>query len=337
MTTDQTPDLSFAFVRSLCQAEGLTALACIRPPTALDPVPFDRMVADGLGDMGWISDTREQRLNPTAMLPTARSLLVTAWAYSPDLNCDGLKRARYGAGKDYHHYLRRKLGRVGAALTKHGLATCGEPWDQRAAVDSAPINERTLARMAGLGWLGRNALLISPDAGSYRFLGVLLTEAPIAAHRGPHGEDRCGKCTRCETACPTGALVDRRVISTRCISYLTIEHNGPIPRDLALRFDGWWFGCDICQEVCPWNRFAAPAADPRLTGHEADAKLLAVTAADFDLVFAARAVRRLGYERFRRNLLVALASQGRFDECRPIIAEGLPVVLEQARELGIQS
>jgi epoxyqueuosine reductase len=190
--------------------------------------------------------------------------------------------------------------------------------------------------MAGLGWFGRNSLLISPEVGSYRLLGFLLTDATLEPHHAGHGEDRCGKCTACETRCPTAALVDRRVLTTRCISYLTIEHKGIIPKALAERFEGWWFGCDLCQSVCPWNRFATEPDDARLRGREIDANLLAITAETFDQHFARRAIRRIGYERFRRNLLVALFSLGQQDACKLIIAEGLPLVCAQALELGIK-
>jgi epoxyqueuosine reductase len=320
-----------AVVRALFQAEGLETFACLKPPGPLDPAPLDRLIADGLGDMGWMAETRTLRLDPLALLPTARSILVTAWNYQPERDCDDLIRARYLAGKDYHSMLRRKLGRIGEALAQHG----GKPWDQRAAVDSAPVNERTLAHLAGLGWIGRNTLLISPEVGSYFFLGVLLSEAPVEEHRGPHGANRCGTCRHCEQVCPTKALVDGRVLGTRCISYLTFEHDGVIPRPLAEQFNGWWCGCDLCQEACPWNRFAPVAADARLTGSENEALLLSVDATTFDRVFAGRAVRRLGYARFRRNLLVALASLGRYRECQRILAEATPLVMDQARELGL--
>lgn len=323
--------IPFAVVRDLCQAQGLSALASIRPPHFFDPAPFDQLIADGIGDMTWLIEHRDMRLNPLSLLPTAQSMIVVACPYQPTLISDGLRSARYAAGKDYHALLRKKLSTVGKALASHG----GQAWKQRAAVDSAPINERTLARIAGLGWIGRNALLISPTEGSYRFIGVLLTEAPIEMKQGPHGANRCGSCTRCVTACPTKALVDGRVISERCISYLTIEHKGVIPRHLAIHFAGWWYGCDICQEVCPWNRFAGPAADPRLTGSDDDKKLLAINAITFDTVFAGRPIRRIGYERFRRNLLVALTSLGRIDECRPLVIEALPLVIAQAQELKL--
>lgn len=315
----------FSRLTDLAAREELRILAVIAPPGRLPCEPLDQMLADGVGDLGWLAEQREMRLEPTALLPEARSLVVVAWHYQPEARCGDLRRARYAAGKDYHVILREKLARIGKGL---GAA-------QRACVDSAPISERTLAQLAGLGWIGRNALLIDPEAGSYRLLGVLLTAAEVERHDGGKRADRCGSCRSCETACPTAALVDRRVLTERCISYLTIEHKGVIPADLALLFDGWWFGCDRCQEVCPWNRFAPPATDPRLTGTTTDDELLTLTAERFDLHFAGRAIRRLGWERFRRNLLVALFSRGRIAECAPLIAEGLPLVLAQARALKL--
>jgi epoxyqueuosine reductase len=322
----------FSVVQELCAAEQLSALGVVSPvPQTLPPEGLDRMLQDGVGDLAWLADTYTQRLRPTALQMTAEALVAVALPYQPEANCGDLKRARYAAGKDYHHLLRAKLGRIGLALATR----YGQPWKSRAAVDSAPLNERTLAQLAGLGWIGRNALLIAPDAGTYRLLGFLLTEAPLAPHHAGHGEDRCGTCTACEKRCPTAALVDRRVLTTRCISYLTIEHQGVIPRALAERFAGWWFGCDLCQEVCPWNRFAAPAGDARLTGSEQDDQLMAITKESFDLVFAGRAIRRVGYERFRRNLLVAWFSLGQPERCTAMLAEGLPLVAAQARELGL--
>ena len=317
--------ISFAQLQKFAAREGLRALAVIDPPIALDPAPLDQMLADGVGDLTWLAEQRAMRLNPVAMLPTARSLVVFAWHYQPTPGSGDLRRARYAAGKDYHVILRPKIGRIGTAL--------GEK--NRACVDSAPVSERTLAQLAGLGWIGRNALVIDPTSGTYRLLGVLLTEAEVERHDAGKRNDRCGTCTACEKRCPTAALVERRVLTERCISYLTIEHQGVIPRDLAMKFEGWWFGCDLCQEACPWNRFAPPADDPRLMGDDRDDVLLAITAEQFDVHFAGRAIRRVGYVRFRRNLLVALVSLGKLDACAPLLAEGLPLVLAQARELNL--
>jgi epoxyqueuosine reductase len=321
--------IPFADIERHCRADGIDALAVIEPPAELDAAPLERMLADGVGDMDWLEKQREMRLRPTALLPEATRLLCVALPYDPQGDEQELKRARYAAGTDYHGLLRKKLARIGDALDREGR------WRWRACVDSAPLNERTLARLAGLGWIGRNGLLISPTAGSYRFLGFLLSDAPLELRRGAHGEDRCGRCTACESRCPTRAIVDRRVLSERCISYLTIEHRGVIPRALAERFEGWWFGCDLCQEVCPWNRFAPAAGDGRLRGCDEERELLAIRADTFDAAFAGRAIRRIGYERFRRNLLVALSSRGRREDALAVAAEGLTLVRDQARELGL--
>jgi epoxyqueuosine reductase len=330
--TETGPAIPFAEVQARCREQGLVALGVLAPPPGpLDPTGLDQMLADGVGDLDWLGRTRELRLDPRRVLPGLRAIVAAALPYQPEAASGELRRARYAAGKDYHRLLRMKLELAHRALAEPR----GAAWERRAAADSAPLNERTLARLAGLGWIGRNALLISPDQGSYRLLGFLLTQAPLAPHHAGHGADRCGACTACERRCPTRALAGRRVLTERCISYLTIEHHGVVPRPLAERFEGWWFGCDLCQEACPWNRFAPPAGDPRLTGGDDDRTLLAVGPDDFDRHFAGRAVRRIGYERFRRNLLIALCSLGRREECAALIAEGLPLVMDQARELGL--
>jgi epoxyqueuosine reductase len=316
----------------ICAAEGLHHLATIPLPERLDPSGYRQLLADGVGELDWLANERDRRLDPSFLLPTARSVLCVAWHYHPGADCGlGLRRAAYAAGKDYHVLLRPKLGRIGLALDR----ATGRTWKHRACVDSAPLNERTLARLAGLGWIGRNALLIHPRLGSYRVLGFLLTECTLPERPGDAGADRCGTCHRCETACPTAALVAGRCLTERCISYLTIEYRGVIPRDLAERFAGWWFGCDACQDVCPWNRFAPPGEDARLGGRDDASVLLDLSEDRYHAHFAGRAIRRIGWERFRRNLLVALFSVGRLDEARRIAADPHPLVRTQAAVLGM--
>ena len=333
--------IPFTVVERLCRAQGIEAMAVIPAPEELDGADFAQMLQDGVGDMDWLVRQQELRRHPRRLLPGATRLLCTALPYHAEhtpAGCEqepaGLRRARYAAGSDYHHLYRRRLAAIGDALDAQGRPG----WVHRALVDSAPLNERQLARRAGLGWIGRNALLISPATGSYRFLGYLLTSAPLAEHIAGLGEDRCGRCTACETRCPTRALTGRRVLSERCISYLTIEHQGVISKALAAVFEGWWYGCDLCQEACPWNRMAPAAGDARLRGDEPSARqLLAVRVHDFDQVFAGRAMRRIGYTRYRRNLLVALFSLGRLDEARQLLAASPELALVQAQgvELGV--
>jgi epoxyqueuosine reductase len=304
-------------------------------PSNLDPGGLDRMLADGVGDITWMRENREVRLDPRSLLPGCVSILAVTLNYQPEnresQGANALLRSRYAAGKDYHRLLRRKLSAIGRKLAPSD----GRQYQSRALVDSAPLLERTLAHKAGLGWIGKNGLLVTPKKGSYQFLGFLLTDAPLEERRAGLEADRCGKCAACREACPTSALVDRRVLSERCISYFTVEHKGIVPAGYAGLFQGWWYGCDICQEACPWNRFAPGASDARLEGRDNEQELLKLGPESFDKYFEGRVVRRIGYERFRRNLLVALWSLGRIEECRQILEGESPLVSAQAAELGL--
>ncbi|MHC5068254.1 MAG: tRNA epoxyqueuosine(34) reductase QueG [Planctomycetota bacterium] len=324
-----------ATLTRLAAALGLDTVAAIRAPSQLPGGRLEQLLADGIGDMTWLTNHQPLHRAPRQILPQAESVIVALLPYSPQPACTGdygLRRARYAQHKDYHKLLRSKLAKLGQAIDEHS----GNPGHHRATADSAPVDERTLARLAGLGWIGRNGLLIRPRHGSYHFIGCLFTSVRITDGRDQHDHDRCGTCHACVDRCPTAALHGRRVLSERCISYLTIEHAGIITRDLAARFDGWWFGCDLCQEVCPWNRFAPAAGDQRLVGTDDEDELLAVRADTFDRVFAGRAIRRLGYERLRRNLVVALWSLGHHQRAATAVAcDPLPLVVAQATELGL--
>ncbi len=164
-----------------------------------------------------------------------------------------IKVAKYARGEDYHRVMMRRLGLLAGWLREHG-ATVAHPW-----ADDGPVPERELAQRAGLGWIGKNTMLIRPESGSFCLIGTVFTDLALTPS-GADEYDRCGSCTRCLEACPTGAIVEPRVLdATRCISYLTIESRLPIPDALSGKLEGWGFGCDICNDVCPWNqRFAKP-------------------------------------------------------------------------------
>ncbi len=212
----------------------------------------------------WLQRHVELRADPERLLPGARSVIMLATdhaigpAATASTSAPGRGRvARYAWGDDYHDVLRNRVNAL-AAWLEHRVPGCRT----RGVVDSAPLAEREFAWLAGLGWFGKNTMLIDPRAGSYFLLTALLTDLELPA-AVPVQVDHCGTCTACLDACPTDAFVEPRVLDAgRCLSGLTIEDHGPIPEALRSGLGDWVFGCDICQEVCPWNRHAAGSAEP---------------------------------------------------------------------------
>jgi epoxyqueuosine reductase len=246
-------------------------LAGVAPAGALPEWEFyQRWVDAGMAaGMRYLTDRRALvRQDVRRLLEPARSVICVGKLYNTPAPGDVV--SRYAAIPDYHDVLRAGLERLAARLT----AECG-PFERKICVDTAPLLERALARRAGLGWIGRNTCLINQPMGSWFFLGALITSLDLEPDQPP--PDRCGDCKRCVDACPTGALVrleDRWVVdSRRCISYLTIEHRGPIPADLGPLMGTHVFGCDVCQQVCPWNRRAPMTGDPAFTSKERPALL----------------------------------------------------------------
>jgi epoxyqueuosine reductase len=232
---------------------------------------------------------------------------IARYAWTSHRDGQGLRRP-----SDYHKVLKKRL----AALEEQLHAQFGD-FEARAYVDTGPVVERSLATAAGVGWTGKNTCLIHPKLGSYGFLAVLLTSLPVREEKALTVlPDRCGSCRRCIDACPTGALVaPYRMDATKCISYLTIEHKGPIAEELMEGMGRQVFGCDICQDVCPWNRKAPLSADPDLEPRDelvnpALEWLAALEEAEFEQRFNGSPVRRAGFEGLRRNIAIAMGNSG---------------------------
>jgi epoxyqueuosine reductase len=290
------------------QASGITDLQ----PSA-HAGELDQWLARGYaGTMRYLHRQAKKRKDPKRIDAGATRVVVVLDNYSPrDLPADlePPRVAKYARGEDYHRATLRRLNSLAEFLRQNGATVA------RAYTDTGPVPERELAQRAGLGWIGKNTMLIQPEAGSFCFIGCVLTDLPLAIDP-PFELDRCGTCTRCLDACPTGAFVEPRVLdATRCIAYFTIEHRGPIPEAIVPKLDGWAFGCDVCNDVCPWNvRFAAPVTAPEFEPKQ----LLHGAAPDFfdamdEDEFAARfgdtPFARPGLAGMRRNLHAAFASR----------------------------
>jgi epoxyqueuosine reductase len=240
--------------------------------TTPDPPPhqaeLDRWLASGqAGTMRYLHRQAKRRKDPRLVEPGGNSVVVVLATYcaEPTEPESGhspatVRVARYARSRDYHEVVGGRLDRLAQWLLARG-ATVARPF-----VDAGPVPEREMAQRAGLGWIGKNTMLIRPGVGSWTFIGTVFTDLELQPDP-PFEADRCGSCTRCLDACPTAAFPAARVLdATRCISYLTIEQKGPIPEDLVPALAGWAFGCDICNEVCPWNqKFAGTVAIPGLS------------------------------------------------------------------------
>lgn len=265
------------------------------------------------GTMRYLHRQAALRREPAAIVPGARSAIIVLDSYfQPDTSSDLAppKIAKYARGTDYHIATMARVEELADYLRSSG-ARIARPF-----VDAGPVPERELAQRAGLGWIGKNTMLIRPGVGSFFFLGAVLTDLAFRLDT-PFEADHCGSCTACLEACPTEALVEPRVLdATRCISYLTIEYRGSIPNDLESRLDGWAFGCDICNDVCPWNqRFAEPSSSAEFQRREEPAKrpdyFEMMGDGDFDATFGDTPFERPGLDGMRRNWKAALGSVGR--------------------------
>ncbi len=289
--------------------------ACGIAPAAAHPELklFTEWLARGYsGDMHYLARSADKRSDVRNVLPSARSVIVTATVYNTDrpystesADAERAQIARYAWGDDYHDVIGSRLD----ALLGWMRATSPEPFDARAYVDTGPVQERVYAQYAGIGWIGKNTCVISDRIGSWIFLAEIITSLPLAVDAP--AVDQCGTCTLCIEACPTRAIAAPGVLdSTRCISYLTIEHRGDIPSELEAGIGPHVYGCDICQEVCPWNQMAPISTDPAWQPRPAwDARTIGELqqSPDEELLKALRgsAMKRTKLTGLRRNLSIA--------------------------------
>jgi epoxyqueuosine reductase len=273
-TGPRTPDtpvpavLAGAVLKAEARVRGFD-LCGIAPAEPLAEAPlFSEWLARGYaGSMQYLARTALERCDVRASAPWARSVVVTATLYNTDrpysIECADPTRAhvsRYAWGDDYHTILRTRLDAF-AEWMRHEAAAAGVSMESRTSVDTGPVHERAYASLAGLGWIGKNTLLINATLGSWLFLGAIITSLPLEPDEP--AADQCGTCTLCLEACPTQAFVAPAVLdATRCVSYLTIEHRGPVPDALQRGVGAHVYGCDVCQEVCPWNAHPPISSDP---------------------------------------------------------------------------
>jgi epoxyqueuosine reductase len=309
-----------------------------------DPVRASRLrewLAEGMhGEMEWMETRADVRQGPQAMWPEARSVIALGMSYAPTIDPLALagdpERARisvYAQGGDYHDTVKKALKALARWLVEQAPGT-----ELKVFVDTAPVMEKPLGEAAGIGWQGKHTNLVSRDHGSWLFLGTIYTTLPFAPD-APH-EGRCGTCSACLDACPTDAFpAPYRLDARRCISYLTIEHKGPIPEEFRAAIGNRIYGCDDCLAVCPWNKFAQTAASHRAFLPRAElaapklAELLALDDGGFRRLFSGSPIKRIGRGRFVRNCLIAAGNSGNaalVSPARALLADPDPVVAEAA-------
>ncbi|HEX4916505.1 MAG TPA: tRNA epoxyqueuosine(34) reductase QueG [Limnobacter sp.] len=341
MQTDVFEQKNWALLQSAAQAQGLYCLGVSDTHLqACEPHLKAWLNAGMHGEMAYMAKYGMDRLNPDLLHPGAIRIVSVRIPYVSQSQMGDDAQAfcaqtldavddpsvpyvsLYARGRDYHKVIRQRLKRLADTLNST-LLKQGE-FTFRVTCDSAPTPETEIARKAGLGWRGKNTLLIHPQEGSLFFLGEIFTNLPLPVSK-PFEENHCGQCTRCLSACPTGAIVQPYQVDARlCISYLTIEHESAIPLDLRPKIGTRIYGCDDCQLVCPWNKFAKPAQfadfNPRAPFEQPDwTAMMRWTEEEFLKYTEGSAIRRIGYRKFRRNLAVAAGNSGG----SPAVLQGL--------------
>ena len=256
------------------------------------------------GTMSYLEKNFDKRLDPQKLVPGAKSVISLTYNYFPQkktLNENSFIISKYAYGKDYHFIIKDKLKALFNLLKKE----IGDI-EGRVFVDSAPIHERAWAKISGLGWIGKNSLLLNKKMGSYFFLAEIICDLDL--EYDSRVSDHCGTCTKCIDACPTDAITESQVLdANKCISYLTIENKNEIPKELSKSFNNYIFGCDICQDVCPWNKFAKPHNEKEFLPKEELSKFTKkewqeLTNETFNKIFKNSAVKRTKFEGLKRNI-----------------------------------
>jgi len=268
------------------------------------------------GNMAWMADTRARRADPRALWSEAKSVIILAVNYGPDEDPLGVTHepdkgaiSVYARHRDYHDVIKGRLKTLGSWLVAQAPGI-----ELKVFVDTAPVMEKPLAEAAGLGWQGKHTNLVSREFGSWLFLGAIFVNIELEANAAE--EDHCGSCRACLDACPTNAFpAPYQLDARRCISYLTIEHPGPIPREFRAAIGNRIYGCDDCLAVCPWNKFASLGREAKLSARDdlkrpALAELAALDEAGFRAKFAGGGIKRIGHARFLRNVMIAVGNSG---------------------------
>jgi len=304
-------DLRAAGIKQRARELGFD-LVGIAPATASGYRQYLRQWLDegNAGEMGYLSRRFEERTDPAAYFPEAASVICVGINYFVPLEeppAGHARVARYALGTDYHEVIKSRLHRLADWIREIAPEA-----KTRCSVDTAPVMEKELSARAGIGWVGKNTCLINEKIGSWILLGEVLTTLALPADES--AVDRCGSCRRCIDACPTDAIREPyQLDARRCISYLTIEHRGQIDRDLAAKFGDWIYGCDICQDVCPWNRDPPTAGDPELQPRWADGSLdpervMRWTDEDYQRELKGSAMKRVKLPMLQRNAAIVLSS-----------------------------
>lgn len=315
-----------------------------------DPVRAQRLrnwlEAGHHGAMGWMEDRADVRQGPRSMWPEAQSVIALGMSYAPDVDPLALENqpekaciSVYARGRDYHDVVKKALKALARWLVAEAKKAGLEEPQLKVFVDTAPVMEKPLGEASGIGWQGKHSNLVSTDHGSWLFLGAMYTTvpfAPDAAH-----ENRCGSCSACHDACPTDAFPEPYIVDARrCISYLTIEHKGPIPEEFRKPIGNRIYGCDDCLAVCPWNKFAQTAARHKSFTSRAEldepdlADFLTLDDAGFRTLFSGSPIKRIGRDRFVRNCLIAAGNSqaaALVEPVKALCADSDPVVAEAAQ------